>query len=420
MSDIAIQCEGLSKRYHRGTRLPYHRLTETLTSLASEPLRWFKRDQKPGATPESDGFWALKDVSFEVKRGEVLGVIGRNGAGKSTLLKVLSRITEPTSGRARITGRVGSLLEVGTGFHPELTGRENIYLNGAILGMTQAEIRKRFDAIVDFSETAAFLDTPVKHYSSGMYMRLAFAVAAHLDPEILIVDEVLAVGDAPFQKKCLGRMSQIAKEGRTILFVSHNMGAIASLCTHAIVMNRGAVTFQGVASDAVRLYLAESADNVGVEWHGALGDDSLKVERTWVKSLDEQGGFGTSSPIEVGIEGRVLAPVEGLVMGFTLWSEHQYELAYVLADDREPPPAPTVPPGPFSHRFVIPGDSLSQGSYRIEFDVGLHMRHKYDVMDASLAFRLESVRGLGSRFPTPDVRGRSGLFRPAWAVTPRT
>jgi lipopolysaccharide transport system ATP-binding protein len=202
-------------------------------------------------TVSSEDFWALKDISFELEQGDRLGIIGRNGAGKSTLLKVLSRITEPTGGRIEITGRVASLLEVGTGFHPELTGRENIFLNGAILGMTKTEIKKKFDEVVNFAEIEKFLDTPVKRYSSGMYVRLAFAVAAHLEPEILIVDEVLAVGDAQFQKKCIGKMEQVGKEGRTVLFVSHNMGAIQGLCGRAVLLEGGKIIAEGITRDVI-------------------------------------------------------------------------------------------------------------------------------------------------------------------------
>ncbi|HEY8504719.1 MAG TPA: ABC transporter ATP-binding protein, partial [Gemmataceae bacterium] len=230
----AIRVENLSKQYRLGETLgsPYQTLRDALAEAAKAPLRRLFRRDRPGVGGGARGhFWALKDVSFEVKPGEVVGVIGRNGAGKSTLLKVLSRITEPTAGRAEIRGRVGSLLEVGTGFHPELTGRENIYLNGSILGMNRREIARKFDEIVAFSEIEKFLDTPVKRYSSGMYVRLAFAVAAHLEPEILIVDEVLAVGDAAFQKKCLGKMQDVTKDGRTVVFVSHNLGALQHICT---------------------------------------------------------------------------------------------------------------------------------------------------------------------------------------------
>jgi lipopolysaccharide transport system ATP-binding protein len=229
----------------------YRTLRDDLTSLVKAPLRWLRRDAAP---PSMQDFWALRDVSFEVNKGDVLGVIGHNGAGKSTLLKILSRITKPSKGEVRLRGRVGSLLEVGTGFHPELTGRENIFLNGAILGMRRHEIQKKFDAIVAFAEIEQFLETPVKRYSSGMYVRLAFAVAAHLEPEILIVDEVLAVGDISFQRKCMGRMREVGKSGTTILFVSHNMPAVESLCTRAILMDHGQVAMDGGVHELVQEY----------------------------------------------------------------------------------------------------------------------------------------------------------------------
>ena len=260
MSDIAISVENLSKAYRIGLNDDRpDTLVESMFSWFKAPVKNFKKLRKLTSfdleREEQDVIWALKDVSFEVKRGEVVGIIGRNGAGKSTLLKILSRITEPTSGRAVVYGRVGSLLEVGTGFHPELTGRENIYMNGTILGMTKKEIDQKFDEIVEFSGIEKFLDTPVKRYSSGMTVRLAFAVAAHLDPEILIVDEVLAVGDAEFQKKCLGKMESISKaEGKTVLFVSHNMGAVNNLCSRAIVMNQGLLAFDGNVNEAINFY----------------------------------------------------------------------------------------------------------------------------------------------------------------------
>lgn len=254
MSDTVISVEGLSKRYLLGAAEKAGSFREAVGNMVTAPWRKLRRIAAGGGSEE---FWALKDVSFEVKRGEVVGVIGRNGAGKSTLLKVLSRITPPTAGRIRLKGRVASLLEVGTGFHPELTGRENIYLNGAILGMSTAEIRRKFDEIVAFSEVERFLDTPVKRYSSGMYVRLAFAVAAHLEPEILIVDEVLAVGDAAFQKKCLGKMKEVSTgEGRTVLFVSHNMAAVRGLCTHGVLLRDGSVEDDGDISDVLRTYLS--------------------------------------------------------------------------------------------------------------------------------------------------------------------
>lgn len=267
MSRITIKAENVSKRYKIG--IAKHRHDTLRDQLADGFNSLFRRDShrsamSPGHPAPSDTFWAIKDVSFEVREGEVVGVIGRNGAGKSTLLKILSRITEPDEGRVEIYGRVGSLLEVGTGFHPELTGRENIYLNGGILGMRKAEIQRKFDEIVAFSEIERFIDTPVKRYSSGMYVRLAFAVAAHLEPEVLIVDEVLAVGDLSFQKKCLGKMEGVAQEGRTVLFVSHNMAAVEHLCNRALILDGGKVTFRGPVKEAMDHYIRSFSGVNGV------------------------------------------------------------------------------------------------------------------------------------------------------------
>ncbi len=270
MSGVAVRAENLGKLYRLGHRERYSTLRDAIARALAAP---FGRAGN-GGKPASEFIWALKQVSFEIKFGEVVGIIGGNGAGKSTLLKILSRITEPTEGEAAIYGRVGSLLEVGTGFHPELTGRENIFLNGAILGMKRTEIERKFDEIVGFAEVERFIDTPVKHYSSGMYMRLAFAVAAHLEPEILIVDEVLAVGDAAFQKKCLGKMGEVAKEGRTVLFVSHNLGAVNALCQKALHLEQGSVLRMGEASQIVEAYLARQiGQNAGhKEWFGVDRD----------------------------------------------------------------------------------------------------------------------------------------------------
>jgi lipopolysaccharide transport system ATP-binding protein len=260
MSDTVIRVEGLGKKYTIGReRNGSDGLRHKLNDFVSAPFRIFRNSQSEIRNPKSESFWALKDVSFEVKQGEVVGIIGRNGAGKSTLLKILSRITEPTEGRVRIRGRVASLLEVGTGFHPELTGRENVFLNGAILGMSREEIKRKFDEIVAFAEVEKFLDTPVKRYSSGMYVRLAFAVAAHLEPEILIVDEVLAVGDAQFQKKCLGKMGEVSKQGRTVLFVSHNMAAVSRLCSRAALLEAGELKIFAGVREVVSIYLSQGA-----------------------------------------------------------------------------------------------------------------------------------------------------------------
>jgi lipopolysaccharide transport system ATP-binding protein len=262
MNDIAIRADGLGKKYHIGRKQEgYKTLRDTLKGVFMAPFRRARTllsSRAYGAARSEETVWALKDVFFEVKRGEVVGIIGPNGAGKTTLLKILSRTTEPTEGFAEIHGRLGSLLEVGTGFHPELTGRENIYLNGAILGMRKAEIQRKFDDIVAFSEVEKFIDTSVKHYSSGMYVRLAFAVAAHMEPEILLVDEVLAVGDASFQKKCLGKMGDVSREGRTVLFVSHNMSAISRLCPRAILLHDGKVVRDGASLEVISEHLKTS------------------------------------------------------------------------------------------------------------------------------------------------------------------
>ena len=279
----AIRVEDLGKLYRvtqRGERAAYTTLRESLTRAAGAPFRWARQGFAP-PDPAED-FWALKGVNFEVQPGEVVGIIGRNGAGKSTLLKILSRITKPTTGRVTLNGRVGSLLEVGTGFHPELTGRENVYLNGSILGMARREIAAKFDEIVAFAEVERFLDTPVKRYSSGMYVRLAFAVAAHLEPEILIVDEVLAVGDAAFQQKCLGKMSDLASCGRTILFVSHQMSAVQSLCSHAVLMERGRVRGFGPKTRIIADYIDSGSEASAVgEWIGLDSDQRSSRERAW-------------------------------------------------------------------------------------------------------------------------------------------
>jgi len=294
MSDIAIRVENLSKRYRIGRREKYLTLSEVLTRSFTAPFRLFRRNEHSSDTnhqSQDNYIWALKDVSFEVKRGEVVGIIGRNGAGKSTLLKILARITDPTEGYAEVRGRVGSLLEVGTGFHPELTGRENIYLSGAVLGMKKKEIDKKFYEIVAFAELEKFIDTPVKHYSSGMYVRLAFAVAAHLDPEILLVDEVLAVGDVAFQRKCLGKMENVAKEGRTVLFVSHNMAAIASLCSKAILLESGKLTKEGEVSKVIENYISSlsmSSENLTVHQRQDR-KGSGRVRITDVYLIDQNG-----------------------------------------------------------------------------------------------------------------------------------
>ena len=310
MRDLAIRCQGLAKQYRIGEREIYRSLRDALTQAVRTPLRRVRtalRGDGWGASGEPM-IWALKDVSFDVQRGEVVGIIGRNGAGKSTLLKMLSRITWPTRGSADIYGRVGSLLEVGTGFHPELTGRENVYLNGAILGMKKAEVARKFDEIVAFAELEKFIDTPVKRYSSGMYMRLAFAVAAHLETEIMLVDEVLAVGDAQFQSKCLGKMQDVSRGGRTVVFVSHSMSAIRRLCTRAILLSGGKVEIDGSVQSATEAYLS---NDVGEDFVGKANLSKPAITYATVRWSRQHGML-----LDVTFDGpvKITPPILGFVL----------------------------------------------------------------------------------------------------------
>jgi ABC-type polysaccharide/polyol phosphate transport system ATPase subunit len=328
MSDIAIRAENLSKRYRIGQREPYKTLRDVVTDAFTAPFRrWRKQNfsisQSAFGDPKSDYIWALKDVSFEIKQGEVVGIIGRNGSGKTTLLKILSRTTEPTEGYAEINGRVGSLLEVGTGFHPELTGRENIYLNAAILGMKRREIDRKFGEIVAFAEIEKFLDTPVKHYSSGMYVRLAFAVAAHLEPEILLVDEVLAVGDAAFQKKCFGKMGDVAKGGRTVLLVSHQMNSIRKLCKRCIWLDAGHLRTADFTTKVVSAYeLAFTS----ASFNDTSSTQSAHVPARFLRweILEPRGDqpnlLATLGPVRFKIVVQINKPIQNGVHGIALWN----------------------------------------------------------------------------------------------------
>jgi homopolymeric O-antigen transport system ATP-binding protein len=365
MSTIAIQAANLSKKYEIAVGKHRH---DTLRDQISDSVRsLFLRN---GGRGQREIFWALKNVSFEVKTGEVLGIIGRNGAGKSTLLKILSRITKPTEGSAEIRGRVGSLLEVGTGFHGELTGRENIYLNGAILGMKKAEIDRKFDQIVDFSGVEKFIDTPVKRYSSGMYVRLAFAVAAHLEPDILIVDEVLAVGDASFQKKCLGKMQDVGKEGRTVIFVSHNMPAISRLCKRVILLNDGKILHDGPAHRVVSAYLQSGLGMTSAREYSdpktAPGNDIVRVRAVRVRREDGQISdiADIRRPIGVEMEYEVLKP--GHVLTPCYGFNNEEGVCVFIASDRDPGwqrrPRPT---GRFVSTAWIPGNLLSEGTLTV-------------------------------------------------------
>jgi len=422
MSEIVIKSEHLGKKYiigHQSTR-GYKTFREQMLQHVHNFYSRTKKlvsGQEVLEGDELEDFWALKDLNFEVKKGDRVGIIGKNGAGKSTLLKVLSRITEPTTGKVFIKGRVASLLEVGTGFHPELTGRENIFLNGAIMGMSRAEIKRKFDEIVDFSGVEKFLDTPVKRYSSGMYVRLAFSVAAHLEPEILVVDEVLAVGDAEFQKKCLGKMQAVSNdEGRTVLFVSHNLMALSSLCNKGIYLKQGQLQLQGNIEEVISMYMKEGAENHLTEWKGEEGDEQVKIYRTKVFCQNETPGFYTHRPIVVEVEGEVLKPVYGMILGFWLYSQLDYQLAYTLFDDGDPDlENKSHPVGKFVKRFIIPPNTLAQGSYRIHFDLGIHnLRLIAPYGTCDVEFSVENIAGYGRKYLI-DQKGFRSLLRPSWS-----
>lgn len=380
MSKPIIEVRNLSKKYILGERQPYYSLRDTLSSLATLP---FKKDKL-----QRDEFWALKDVSFEINEGDVVGVIGRNGAGKSTLLKILSQITPPTEGEIKLRGRVASLLEVGTGFHPELTGRENVYLNGAILGMKRWEINNKFNEIVEFAEIEKFLDTPVKHYSSGMYMRLAFSVAAHLEPEILLVDEVLAVGDAQFQKKCLGKMSEVSKQGRTVIFVSHNIGAISELCKSCVLLKNGQVESIGEAKKVVRHYLSHTNNDIFVPKQNNLAD--MKITDVY-SSMDKERctTFGTIDKIKINSEVTINSPVNRSVLSVIVKDINQRK---IFTEQIE---LSNNTPRDFVASFNIPKNFLTPGSYFVDFFI--HVPNVVFI-DQITDVQLFSVTDTGTRF----------------------
>ena len=409
MSNIAVRVENLGKRYRIGAAAERHgSLREAIAHAVKSPFRNLRglRDlSRFDGGERDDVVWALRDVSFEVKHGEATAIVGRNGAGKSTLLKILSRITEPSAGRAMVHGRVGSLLEVGTGFHPELTGRENVFLNGSILGMDRAYIEQRFDEIVEFSGVGKYVDTPVKRYSSGMYLRLAFAVAAHLEPEILVVDEVLAVGDAEFQKKCLGKMGEVAREGRTVLFVSHNMGAVTRLCTQGILLDRGTVKMQGRSSDIVSQYLSmgseEGSQFVVADSARAPGNDRFRLRA--VRLLDHEGDamstFDIRYPITAEIEYELLRPIRNLRVGFRLLSGDGTVVFSTTDMDEGKSHDSHRTVGTYVSRCTIPGGFLNQGRYSLSLGIDVPMVESVVFIDNIVSFFVEPTGGVVGAIP---------------------
>lgn len=404
MGNPIVRVENVSKAYLVGHQSEQRERYKSLRDVIAQETRSFGRKARDLVLGRQmvegdvvEDFWALKDVSFEVEEGEIVGIVGRNGAGKSTLLKILSRITEPTNGRVTLSGRVASLLEVGTGFHPELTGRENIFLNGAILGMTQREIRKKFDEIVAFAEVERFLDTPVKRYSSGMYVRLAFAVAAHLDPEILLVDEVLAVGDAAFQKKCLGKMEAVtANEGRTVIFISHNMDALLSLCSRGLLLSEGKAVHNGSIKDVVERYFSDSSRSARVEF-------ASQPDRPVIVSvaIDEQALTSGNLVIDVGFASPfpLAPPVPGIVVTSSFGTPVYGSNPRIHANRYTKEPATTG-----IVRFTATSLPLAHGQYRISAWLG-DWERDYDHKEDVLQFDFRPGGAVARHGPKPDAIG---------------
>jgi lipopolysaccharide transport system ATP-binding protein len=424
MSDLAIRVEDLGKQYHIGAHVAgYRTLRETLLGAAKAPFRRLSNSlRRKRDSADMLSIWALRHVNFEVRQGEVLGIIGRNGAGKSTLLKLLSRITEPTEGIAAIRGRVGSLLEVGTGFHPELTGRENIFLNGAILGMKRVQINRKFDDIVAFAEVEKFIDTPVKRYSSGMYLRLAFAVAAHLEPEIMLIDEVLAVGDAAFQRKCLGKMSDIAHEGRTVLFVSHNMSAILRLTNETIVIEKGNIVMRAPSAEAVDYYMTSGLSQTGERfWSDEARAASLPPFRPIsLRVLNNRGtvaervfakeGFNLEFTYELGEN------VQGLRTGIYLFTARG-EPVFTSFDTDDPERYEQFAvrkAGRHVSRCRIPAYFLNEGTFILGVNASVFQVQSYFTDAYALTFSVDGTAVPGSQWQEP----RRGPVRPAlqWEI----
>ncbi|HEX3800824.1 MAG TPA: ABC transporter ATP-binding protein [Verrucomicrobiae bacterium] len=427
MSDAVIKVENVSKKYAiGGKRDPKDDLRHRMEGWLN-PAKWFKGNGS--GEPKKKGtedFWALKDVSFEIKQGEVVGFIGRNGAGKSTLLKVLSRITEPTSGRITLKGRVASLLEVGTGFHPELTGRENIFLNGAILGMSKVEIKRKFDEIVAFSEIEKFLETPVKRYSSGMYVRLAFAVAAHLEPEILICDEVLAVGDAEFQKKCMGKMQDVSKGGRTVLFVSHSMAAITRLCQKCALMKSGQLIEFGLTEAVIPHYLNSGKHTDGYRtWNGtdeSNKDSRLKIRaiRTLSPDRDISSNFDIRQPFTVEIEYEILETLPPFRIALRFMTPDGTVAFTTSESSDESYESKSCEPGVYTAVCSVDGNLLNEGSYDLQLSADIPFQKVLFLAERALSISVEQTGGTSGRFAEkwpgvvcPQLKWRTSSNKPA-------
>ena len=414
---LAIKAENISKQYRLGqvgTGTLTHDLNRFWHKVRGKEDPYLKigesndRSQK-GA---SEYVWSLQDINFKINQGDAVGIIGRNGAGKSTLLKLLSKVTKPTTGKILTNGRIASLLEVGTGFHPEMTGRENVYLNGAILGMTRKEIKRKFDEIVDFSGVERYIDTPVKRYSSGMYVRLAFAVAAHLESEILIVDEVLAVGDAEFQKKCIGKMGDVTKgEGRTILFVSHNMAAIRDLCQKGIYLEQGKLLYEGNINNCINIYNGNLEEKN--QWSGEIKTNYFKILETKVSSI-QKSPFPTSEKIKVSIKIDVTAPMPEIGIGFNIKSKFEDNLVRCYFNDYND--LKTLEIGKHEIVFEIPAYTLAEGTYQVVFDISQPKIEEFTKGKCDLHFTTEALTEKGNLYHNSIAPTFGSIIRPNWLL----
>ncbi|MBN2500663.1 MAG: ABC transporter ATP-binding protein [Anaerolineales bacterium] len=419
MTKYAVQVRDIGKSYRIGAQQERYR---TLRDSISNAFSWPARLLRGEIGSRTDTIWALREINFDVEQGQVLGIIGRNGAGKSTLLKILSRVTEPTEGQALINGRVGSLLEVGTGFHPELSGRENIFLNGAVLGMKRREINAKFDEIVEFAGVSKFIDTPVKRYSSGMYLRLAFSVAAHLEPEILVVDEVLAVGDAEFQRKCLGKMSDVAQAGRTVLFVSHDMSAVLRLTEEAIVLDKGRMVHRAKTKDAVDYYMSSGFSQSGERTWAAdeIPATAAPFRPIAMRVLDPHGHVAdtmrSTEPITIEVEYDLDQPLQGLRVGVYLMTMRG-EFVFTAFDTDSPEQYErfgTRPAGHYVSRCQVPPDFLNGGQYVLGMNASSFRVRRYFHDEQALAFTVDAMGAPGMQW----TETRLGLVRPdlGWKI----
>lgn len=418
MSTI-LKAENISKQYRLGTvgtgtlSHDLNRWWHQMRGKENPYLRIGAVNDRAGKATE-DYVWALQDINFEVKQGEVLGIIGKNGAGKSTLLKILSRVTSPSTGSIKTKGRIASLLEVGTGFHGELTGRENIFMNGAVLGMTKTEIKNKLDEIIAFSGCERYIDTPVKRYSSGMTVRLGFAVAAHLEPEILVVDEVLAVGDAEFQKKAIGKMQDLSTgEGRTVLFVSHNMASIRNLCTRGILLENGVITTEGEIGKVLNKYLVnESTETL---WEGMDGDDIMRLLKAEIFNNYRSNRFKNTDALNIILELQLDRDFDDIVIGASICSGIGNPIVGMIYNDYNQ--YKTIKAGKYQVKFKIPSGSLATGNYQLHFNLSIPFVKKFTSSQSNLTFFIESNNEIGNKFFLENNMNFNSVIRPNWFET---